>query len=128
MTLMRWDPWREMLSRHENDGTWLPPVDILEKGDDLLIRAELPGVKIEDLDVRVEDDVLHLQGQRQETEVEEGRSYRRERSYGAFARSFSLPTTVDAAKIRAQLRQGVLEIVLPKAEEAKPRKVEIQAA
>jgi HSP20 family protein len=131
--------WHDRLSRMlsenqpwESDevcGAWLPPVDILERGDDLLIRAELPGVKIEDIDVRVENNVLRLSGERRrEGETEEGKSFRRERSYGAFTRAFSLPATVDATKIKAQLRNGVLEISLPKAEEAKPRKVEIKAA
>ena len=131
MTLTLWDPFRDLWVR-EGEGSeagWAPPVDILEKGDDLVIRAELPGVAADAIDVRVEDNVLHLSGERKhETETEQGKTYRRERVYGSFSRSFSLPQTVDAVRIAASHKDGVLEIVLPKAEEAKPRRVEIRAA
>jgi HSP20 family protein len=131
MTLTLWDPFRDLWVREgkDADARWAPPVDILEKGEDLVIRAELPGVAAEAIDVRVEDNVLHLSGERkQENETEQGKTYRRERVYGSFSRSFSLPKTVDAARIAASHSNGVLEIVLPKAEEAKPRRVEIRAA
>ena len=127
------------LSRSVNDsytprtedsfGTWAPPVDIFERQDYLVIRAEVPGVQKEDMDVRIENGVLTLHGERkQETEVQEENAHRMERVYGAFTRSFSLPTTVDAAKVAATYKDGVLEVTVPKAESAKPKKVEIQAA
>ena len=143
MAIVRWDPFRDLVSIQERVnrllsdapsrwsgdegyGAWAPPVDIFEKGEDLVIRAELPGVDRNDIDVRVENGVLILRGERKHAEaVEEKNAYRMERVYGSFARSFSLPTTVDPSRISASLRDGVLEVVLPKAEEAKPKKVAI---
>ena len=110
-------------------GAWAPPVDIFEKNDHLVIRAEIPGVQMKDIDVRIENGVLTLHGERkQETEVREETAYRMERVYGRFTRSFSLPTTVDASKVTATYKDGVLEVTVSKAETAKPKRVEIQAA
>jgi HSP20 family protein len=110
-------------------GDWAPPVDIFERGDDLVIRAELPGLKIEDIDIRVENGNLVLRGERKhEKETDDRKVYRLERVYGTFTRRFALPTSVDASKISAVYRIGVLEVVLPKADEAKERKVEIKVA
>jgi HSP20 family protein len=143
MAIVRWDPLRDLMSiqervgrlladaptrwgTDEGYGAWAPAVDIFEKGEDLVIRAELAGVDRNDIDVRVENGVLILRGERKHAEaVEEKNAYRMERVYGSFARSFSLPTTVDPSRISASLKDGVLEVVLPKAEEAKPKKVEI---
>ncbi len=145
MAIVRWDPFRDLMNiqervnrllsdaparwgSEEGYGAWIPPVDIFERGESLVLRAEVPGVKSEDVDVRVENGVLTLQGQRtREEEIEERNAFRLERQFGAFTRSFSLPTTVDAAKIGAKLKDGILEITLPKAEEAKPKKVRIQS-
>jgi HSP20 family protein len=144
MKLIRWDPFQELVtmsqlhraldgpghSRSESAfGAWAPPVDILEKDDNLVIRAELPGVQKEEIDVRVENGVLTLHGERkQESEVEEGTTHRMERVFGTFTRSFTLPTTVDASKVTATYKDGVLEVLVPKAETAKPKKIEIKAA
>ena len=144
MTLVRWDPFRELvtisnrLNRTLNDsfagtedafGAWAPPVDIFEKNDHLVIRAEIPGAKPEDLDVRIENGVLSLHGERKrEVDVDEKSSHRLERVYGSFTRSFSLPTTVDASKITATYKDGILEVSVPKAEAAKPKRIEIRAA
>lgn len=145
MKLVRWDPFQELvninnrLSRtlgeaypgvtEDSFGAWAPPVDIFEKNDHLVIRAEIPGVKKEDMDVRIENGVLTLHGERKhETEVKEENSYRMERVYGTFTRSFSLPTTVDPTKVAATYKDGVLEVTVPKVETAKPKKVEIKAA
>jgi HSP20 family protein len=137
MTLVRWDPFRDLVNLHQrmssqfagtNDayGTWVPPVDIFEKGDDLVIRAELPGLSKEEIDISVEDNRLVIKGERvRETDFNEDNAYRLERSFGSFVRSFMLPKTVDASKIAATFVNGVLELTLPKAEAAKPRKVEI---
>jgi HSP20 family protein len=109
--------------------TWAPAVDILERGDDLIIRAELPGLEKDDIEIRVDNGNLTLSGERKrEEESSNGKVFRVERCYGTFSRSFALPTTVDSAKISANYKDGVLEVVLPKAEEAKPKKVEIRAA
>jgi HSP20 family protein len=140
MTLVRWDPFRDLfdipsrLARTTAGGddvlsAWAPRVDIFEKDDALVLHAELPGIEKSDLDVRVEDGTLTLEGERKrESAGEDGNVYRRERYYGRFVRSFKLPTTVDASKIAATYKDGVLEVRLPKVEAAKPRKVEIQAA
>jgi len=124
MTLVRWKPF------HDGEtGQWAPVVDVFEKGDDLFIRAELPGVNADDIDVRVEKNTLILSGKRKkDEELLTGKSYRRERSYGEFVRRFGLPTTVDPSGIAAKHVNGVLEIVLPKSEAARPRKIEIAAA
>jgi len=119
MTLVRWHPIQ----------AWAPAVDIFEKDHNLIIRAELPGVKKDEIDIAIEDGVLTLHGERKrESEVEESNVYRLERVYGAFTRSFSLPTTVDPSKVQAVYRDGVLEVTVPKLEAAKPKKVQIQAA
>jgi HSP20 family protein len=110
-------------------GAWAPPVDIFEVQDHLVIRAEVPGVQMADMDVRIENGVLTLRGERkQETDVKEENAHRLERVYGAFTRSFSLPTTVDAAKVTATYKDGVLEVTVPKAETAKSKSIEIKAA
>ena len=144
MSLVRFDPFRDLanmqsrLSRalseaHEGSqdsdtyGAWVPPVEIFESGDDLVIRAEIPGVEKEDIEINVENGTLVLSGERKRhTDIKEDNAYRLERVYGSFNRSFRLPTTVDAARIVATYKHGVLVITLPKLEEAKPRKVEIQ--
>ena len=145
MKLIRWDPFEEFvtmsnqLNRTINDpstsrtedsfGAWAPPVDIFEKQDHLVIRAEVPGVQMADMDVRIENGVLTLHGERkQETDVTEENAHRMERVYGAFTRSFSLPTTIDAAKVTASYKDGVLEVTVPKAETAKSKSIEIKAA
>ncbi len=136
MTLVRWDPFREMKSLGRvffdapaSRSSWLPAVDVFETEDNLTIRAELPGVKTEDIKVEVEDGILTIEGERsREEKLEEKDAYRLERVYGRFTRRFSLPKTVDGSKVAATYKDGILELVLPKAEESKPRKVEIKAA
>ena len=140
MTLVRWDPFNELMNlqrRFSNaidqsdatQGTWAPAVDIFEQGDDLVIRAEIPGVDKENIDIDVENNTLTIRGERKrDQEFKRESAYRMERIYGSFARSFTLPRTVDASRITAGYKNGVLELKLPKAEEAKPKKIEIQAA
>lgn len=110
-------------------GSWSPVVDIYDKGGEVVIHAELPGMKKEDIDIRVENNVLNIRGKKErKEEVKEEGYFRSERAYGTFSRSFSLPTTVDAKKISAEYKDGVLTLNLPKAEEAKPRQIEVKIA
>ena len=102
-------------------------MDIYETGEELVIKAELPGVSREDVNISVEDGILTIQGERKkEEEIEEDNFHRLERSYGKFTRSFRLPKTVDADKTRAGFKEGVLRITLPRREEIKPREVKIE--
>ena len=144
MTLVRWDPFRELTTlqnrmnrlfgdtlSHEaaenSYRSWMPAVDIFERGDDLVLRAELPGVNKDELDLRVEGNVLTLHRERKRDDSVSEESYHRvERSYGSFTRSFTLPNTVDATRIEASYRDGILEVVLPKAEDAKPKRIEVK--
>lgn len=107
-------------------GVWLPPVDILESKDAYLIRAELPGMKKEDFNLEVNDGTLTLSGERKLEEPAAGVEYHRvERATGKFSRSFYLPQTVKQAEIKATYRDGILEVHVPKAEEAKPRQITV---
>lgn len=106
--------------------TWAPLVDIYEDKESVKITAELPGMTQKDVKITVHDGTLTLKGERKfEQEDRKENYYRIERSYGTFARSFTLPTTVDAEKIHANMKDGVLEVLLPKKEEAKPKEIEV---
>ena len=108
-----------------NSGTWAPPVDVTEEEDKLMVRVEVPGMNEQDLKVHYEDGLLSVSGERQ-FEQKENRNYHRiERAYGSFVRTFSLPRSVDATKITANYKDGVLEIEIPKLEEAKPKEIQI---
>ena len=132
MNLVHWDPFEELRRRTSVAGTdraWAPAVDIFEKGDDLVIRAEVPGIERDAIDVKVENNTLILSGERKsDLEETDAQSYRRERRYGSFVRSFALPKTVDATRITAGYKHGILDITIPKAEEAKPRRIDIKVA
>jgi HSP20 family protein len=105
---------------------WLPAIEVFEKEDKFVVKADLPGMKQEDISVSVVGDTLTIKGERKsETEVKEEDYHCCERSYGSFSRSISLPSNVDAKKIEASYDDGVLEIILPKAPEIKPKKVTI---
>jgi len=149
MTLVRWDPFREleemsdrlnrMFSR-PSIGTkngkealtvadWTPTVDISETDGEYLIKAELPEVKKEDVKVTLEDGVLTLTGERRQEKEEKNTKYHRvERSYGSFVRSFSLPELVDETNVKAEYKDGVLSLHLPKSEKAKPRAIDVKVA
>ena len=106
--------------------TWAPPVDIYENGDSLVLKAELPGVNPDDVEIRVEDNTLYLKGDRKfEKEVKEQNYHRIERSYGTFTRTFSLPNSIDADKVGASYKDGILTLTMPKKEEAKPKTIKI---
>ena len=105
---------------------WAPAVDVSENGENFVVHAELPGIKQEDIDIELENNVLTLKGQRKFERKDEKENYHFvERSYGSFYRSFTLPRNVDPNGIQASFTDGVLTISIPKAEEAKPRKVQI---
>jgi len=109
-------------------GEWSPTIDVMEKDDRYIIKAELPGVKEEDVDVSVTGDMLTISGEK-EAEAEEERKgyYYSESSYGSFSRSITMPSTVDPDKIEANYDKGVLEITLPKTPETKPKRVRVIA-
>jgi len=140
-----YSPWRELeevsnrlarffdespLSTGTNGGTWLPAVNVEETADELILTAELPGMKVDDVNIELENNVLTISGEKSEqrTEGSEERRYHLwERTYGSFQRSFTLPRTVKADDIRAHFENGVLEVHMPKVPEAKGRKIAIEA-
>lgn len=143
--LVSWDPYREFRglaerfnrafaappARRDEEmslGAWLPPVDIAEDKDRIVLTAELPGFTEDQIEIQMEGGVLTLRGERKFEEEKEGRNYHRvERSYGQFVRSFTLPNNVDRDRIQATFHNGLLEIALPKREEAKPRQIRISS-
>ena len=109
------------------DGGFLPPLDLIEEGDTLWVSVDLPGVRKEDVNVSLQDQYLTIKGTRQpEAAKKEATFYHRERVTGPFLRTVELPFAVNAAKIDAQFRDGVLQVTLPKADEAKPRQIEVK--
>ena len=152
MVLERWrprwgiTPWRpfreleEMERRFEDlfgqpmwrwpaeERGWMPAVDVFEKDDKFVVKAELPGMREGDIDVSVVGDTLNIKGEKKtESEVKDEDYYRCERTYGSFYRSIPLPSTVDANKIEASFEDGVLEVTLPKSAEVKPKKIAVSA-
>lgn len=110
------------------EGTWLPAVDVSETGAEIVVKAELPGMSKDDIELNLQDNVLTLKGEKKQEKNEEKENYHRvERSYGSFSRSFTLPAGVDQENVQANFKDGVLMITLPKAEEAKKKKIEIAA-
>lgn len=121
------EPFARFVASDEDlvGGSWNPPVDVAETQEKILVRAEVPGLKQEDIQIEFENGLLTLKGDRR-LEKNEGTTWHRvERTYGAFSRSFTLPRTVDAEKIAATYREGILEIEVPKREEAKPKQIRI---
>jgi HSP20 family protein len=105
---------------------WVPPVDIYETENEIVVRADLPGIDPNDIDIRIENNVLTIKGERRmQQEVKEENYYRGEAAYGTFNRSFTLPSAVDEDKINAEFRVGVLKITLPKKEQAKPKQIKV---
>jgi HSP20 family protein len=130
MTLVRWDPFREFAQFQDQLNAWVPPVDIYQNGDnELVLKAELPDMVRENIDVTVENGTLTIKGEKKFAgEPKEEQFHRIERRYGVFSRSFSLPQTVDAAKVSAEYKNGVLTVRLPVREEAKPRSIKVDVA
>jgi len=145
MTVVRYDPFRDLrtlqeevnrlfstnLTRAFDDegigrGAWAPSVDIYENKDQIVLEAELPGMKQEDFDLSIENNVITLRGERKFEKTDETDNYHRvERSYGAFTRSFTLPQTVSAEGATAEYNDGVLRVTLPKREETKSRRIQV---
>jgi HSP20 family protein len=149
MTLVRWnDPFRDFAQLQDrinrvftdaygrNDealmtsGTWVPPVDIYQNGDhELVLKAELPDMSREDIDITVDNGTLTIRGERKlPNDVKEENFHRMERRYGTFSRSFSLPQTVDSTKVAAEYKNGVLAVKMPVREEAKPRQIKVNVS
>jgi HSP20 family protein len=144
MTLVRWsDPFRDFAHLQDRinrvfvdaqgrpDGSpWVPPVDIYQNGaHEVVLKAELPDMTREEIDITVENGTLTIKGEKKlASEVPEEQFHRIERRYGAFSRSFSLPLTVDTTKVAAEYKNGVLTVRLPLREEAKPRQIKVEVA
>ena len=148
MSMIKYDPFRELRSLQDEmtrlfvgavprggsgeqmaHGSWMPSVDIFEDKDRLVLEADLPGMKREDFEISVENNIITLRGERKFEKKVEGDNYHRvERSYGSFTRSFTLPQTVTAEGATAEFEDGILRVSLPKREETKARKIEIGGA
>lgn len=137
MGITRFDPFRELsevfedtLSRFFAEPAtrpWTPPVDIFETEDAVVLKMDLPDVKLEDIDIQVEEGTLIIKGERKFEREQTAKGYHRiERGYGAFRRAFPLPDTVDPERIQAEYKDGVLTITMPKKEAAKPRTIKVQ--
>jgi HSP20 family protein len=147
MELMEWKPFREVLRvRREMDrlwedyfgagrrglksleAEWAPAVDVSESGDMITVKAEVPGMEAKDIDISLSGDILTIKGEKKSAKEEKTENYHLvERSYGSFSRSLKLPAGVEADKIEASYKQGVLSITCPKKEEAKPKPIAIKA-
>ena len=142
MTLLKYGPFgdvddmpgfrqmQEHLARFLNEPSarpWTPAVDILETENELVVKMDIPEVEPKDVDIRLENHQLTVKGERKFENREDNKAYHRvERSYGTFARTFTLPDTVDTEKVRADFKNGVLNITLPKKEVAKPRTIKVE--
>jgi HSP20 family protein len=128
MAIVRWDPFRDF--GFATADTWMPPVDIYQTGDqELVLKAELPDMSREDIDITVENFVLTIKGEKKFAgDVKQEQFHHVERRYGTFSRSFSLPQTVDAGRVSAEYKNGVLSVKLPLREEAKPRQIKVDVA
>jgi len=146
MPIVRWEPYRDTFATQDrlnrlfnetlgrfageeeglSTGNWIPPVDLYETDQDIVLTAELPGIDPKDVEATVHDGTLYLKGERKyESEFREENYRHVERSYGSFGRTFPLPAAVDAEKVRADFKDGVLTLTMPKREETKPKKIKI---
>jgi HSP20 family protein len=148
MAIIRWDPFRDIVTLRDKmnrlfedavthrgedkdliSSSWAPAVDIYEDENQLVLSAEVPGIEEKDVEIKIEDSTLIIQGERKmEKETKEENYHRIERAYGSFYRSFTLPNYIDQEKIQAEHENGVLKITMPKKPELKPRKVRILKA
>ncbi len=151
MAIVRWEPFRDLLTTQdrfnrlfnetfarafsgdsgEDAGTrsWAPAVDVLENDQNVVLKAELPGIDPKDVEIRIQDNTLTLKGERKfEKDVKEGNYQVVERSYGSFSRSFSLPAYINSENVTADYKDGLLTLTLPKREEAKPKVIKLNEA
>jgi HSP20 family protein len=146
MTLTKWDPFRDLVTLQDrmnrlfdesvrnvrtgdealSSGIWSPAVDIYETENEVVLKAELPEVNQKEIDIQVENNTLTLRGERKfDREAKQENFHRVERAYGTFSRSFTLPGTIDQERIKADYRDGILKISLPKREESKPKQIKV---
>ena len=148
MPIVRWEPFRDLVTTQDRmnrlfnetlgrffgeegarAGAWVPAVDIYETEQNVIVKAELPGIDSKDVEVTVHEGTLYLKGERKyEKEVKEEHYHHVERAYGSFARSFELPASIDEDKVQADFKDGVLTLTMPKREEAKAKKIKISVA
>ena len=148
MPIVRWEPFRDLVTTQDRlnrlfnetmgrfigseglrSGAWLPPVDIYETEQNIVLQAELPGVDPKDVEATVHEGTLYLKGERKyEKEVKEESYHHVEGAYGTFARTFELPASVDADRVQAEFKDGVLTLTMPKKEEAKAKRIKISTA
>jgi HSP20 family protein len=125
--MLRWDPFREMSRLGPREAAFVPTFEVKETKGAYLFKADLPGVKESDLEINLTGTRLTVSGHRQEEKREEGEQlYCYERSYGSFSRAFTLPEGIDAEHVSAELKEGVLTLVVPKKPEVQPRKIEVK--
>ena len=145
MTLVKWEPFRDLMAMQDRmtrlidetfsriwkedmaQGVWSPPVDILERGDEVVLKADLPGVTQNEIDIRVEEGTLTIQGERKFVKESPEENYVQiERPYGTFRRTFSIPRTIDQESIKASYKDGVLRIILPRRQEIQPKQIVVE--
>lgn len=144
MVVTRWEPLKDLMALQErmnklfdetfsrgaqdvDAGAWSPLVDIIEQGDEIIIKMEIAEVDQKGIDIKVDGNAMTIKGERTLEEGTKREDYLRlERPYGTFSRSFSLPTTVDLGKVKASHRDGILRVVLPKKEETKPKQIKVE--
>ncbi len=145
MTLVKWEPFRDLMAMQDRmtrlidetlsriwkeevaQGVWSPPVDIVEKGNEVMLKVDLPEVNQNEIDIRVEEGTLVIQGERKFVkESPEANYVQIERPYGTFRRTFSIPRTIDQESIKASYKDGVLRIVLPRKREVQPKQIAVE--
>lgn len=145
MTLVKWEPFRDLMAMQDRmtrlidetfsriwkedmaQGVWSPPVDILERGDEVVVKVDLPGVTQSEIDIRVEEGTLTIQGERKFVKESSEENYVQiERPYGTFRRTFSIPRTIDQESIKASYKDGVLRIILPRRQEIQPKQIVVE--
>jgi HSP20 family protein len=123
------DSINRLFSDQSSARPWAPPVDILETENDLILKADLPGMDLKDIDIQLENGTLTLKGERKFEKEENNKGFHRmERSYGSFVRYFTIADTVDSEHVKAEYNNGVLTVTLPKKEIAKPRAIKVQVS
>ena len=145
MTVVKWEPFRDLMAMQDRmtrlidetlsriwkedmaQGVWSPLVDILERGEEVVLKVDLPGVSQNEIDIRVEEGTLTIQGERKFVKESSEENYVQiERPYGTFRRTFSIPGTIDQESIKASYKDGVLRIILPRKQEIQPKQIMVE--